>query len=42
MEGIDYYAKVRETLEEWIESGESYSVIQSEVDDIVTNLQDYI
>jgi hypothetical protein len=42
MEDIDYYAKVRDLLEEWIESGEDYSVIQSEVDDIVTNLQDFI
>jgi hypothetical protein len=39
---IDHYQKVREALEAWLDSGESISVIEDEVEDIVCNLQDYI
>jgi hypothetical protein len=39
---VDHYTKVREALEAWVDSGESIGVIEYEVDDIVTNLQDYI
>jgi isoleucyl-tRNA synthetase len=43
-EGIkaDHYNKVRDALEAWLDSGESLSVIEDEVENIVCNLQDYI
>ena len=36
----DHYNNVREALDKWVESGESYAVIQDQVEDIITNLQD--
>jgi hypothetical protein len=39
---INHSQKVREALEAWLDSGESLSVIEDEVEDIVCNLQDYI
>jgi hypothetical protein len=37
----DHYKNVCDALDEWVKSGESYNVIQDEVEDIMTNLQDY-
>ena len=35
-----HYKNVCDALDKWVESGESYAVIQDEIEDIMTNLQD--